>query len=291
MKIHEISAKSALHYHRQAKPCHWDLNIYRGCQHRCRYCFAHYSHQWLQSDAFYDEIFVKVNIAEILNGELSGPVSAGQAIAVGGVTDSYQPVERRYRLMRDVLRVLIRQPVPTVLVTKSDLVLRDLDLISVLARKTTVYAGISLSSVDDTLGRILEPGAALPSERIRALRELQRIGCNTTVLYMPVVPGLTDRPEQIDAVYAAAAAARFDTVLPGLLGLQGRTAREFYSFLGKNYPDMVPWYRQLYGNRELFRRYRKGVYACFGAMQQKYSLLPPVPPPPETVEDFAPQLF
>lgn len=272
MKIIEITAGNALHYHHKPQPCHWDLNVYRGCGHRCRYCFAHYSHRWMNSTSFYDDIFVKTNIAECLLQQISALKWQKTPIAVGGVTDSYQPLERYYRLMRDVLKVFIEYPNPVVLVTKSNLILRDLDLIAQLCNKTEVYAGTSLSTVDDRLGTVLEPGASPPSSRLKMLQQLQAVGCYTTVLFMPIIPGLTDNPGQLEAVYRCVSRAGVDSLIPGLLGLKGATADEFTGFLKRYYPEQLDLYQSLYRNGKLDRNYCIKKHRFLSTLQKQFNL-------------------
>lgn len=163
MQIHRITARQALN-HVGGDPYDYDLNIYRGCAHRCRYCFAIYSQEFLKPQAgetnFFEDIFIKDNIVELLERRLASPHWTGAVINIGGVTDSYQPVEAREKRMPEILRLMIRYRNPITISTKSVLMLRDLDLFDELSRLTYVGIASTVTTLDEPVRRVIEPGAA-----------------------------------------------------------------------------------------------------------------------------------
>ncbi|MFC3608089.1 PA0069 family radical SAM protein [Stutzerimonas tarimensis] len=181
------------------------INPYRGCEHGCIYCFARPSHAyWDLSPGldFETRLIAKTNLAERLEAELSKPGYVPQPIALGVNTDAYQPLEREQRLTRQALEVLLRFRHPVHLITKSALVLRDLDLLAALAEQRLVSVSVSLTTLDDELKRIMEPRAASPSARLRTLRTLDDAGVPVSVMCAPMIPMINDR--ELEAMLEAA---------------------------------------------------------------------------------------
>jgi len=188
------------------------INPYRGCEHGCVYCFARPNHEYLGFSAgldFESKILVKENAPDLLRRELLSPKWVPQVIAISGVTDAYQPVERRLQLTRRCLEVLVEFQNPVVIITKNELVTRDIDLLGKLAGLDGVLVFISVTSLDSELARELEPRASQPGRRLAAIEALSRGGIPTGALVAPVIPGLTDHemPAIISAVAAAGAVA------------------------------------------------------------------------------------
>ncbi len=184
------------------------INPYRGCEHGCIYCYARPSHNWLGLSSgldFETRIFAKANARDLLAAELDRIRRPPQPIALGTNTDPYQPIERRLALTRSLLEVLLARRTPVSIVTKSALVLRDLDLLSALARAGLVEVYLSLTTLERTLARRMEPRAAAPGRRLEVLRMLAAAGIPTGVLVAPVIPGLTDH--EIERILEAAADA------------------------------------------------------------------------------------
>lgn len=169
MAYQEITCSAAFRRVKGRFPFHWDLNPYRGCGHGCKYCFAVYSHRYLESDAFFDDIYVKTNIVEELEKQLRRPSWTREVINIGGVTDSYQQAEAHYRLMPEILRLLIQYKNPCIISTKSDLILRDFDLIARLAELTYVNVACTITCMDESIRRLLEPGGAPSRNRFGVL--------------------------------------------------------------------------------------------------------------------------
>lgn len=186
----------------------YSINPYRGCEHGCAYCYARPGHQWLGFDAgldFETRILVKHRAAQLLRAELNRPTWRGELLAISGVTDCYQPVERRLQLTRGCLEVLYEAHQATAIVTKNALVARDLDLLAALARQRLVNVNVSVTTLDAELARDLEPRTSPPAARLEAIRQLASAGVPVRVMVAPIIPGLND--EEIPAILAAAAAA------------------------------------------------------------------------------------
>jgi DNA repair photolyase len=182
------------------------INPYRGCEHGCIYCFARPNHEYLGFSAgldFETKILVKEDAPELLRRELLSPRWEPQVIAMSGVTDAYQPIERRLQLTRRCLEVLVEFRNPVVIITKNELVARDIDLLAELAKVDGVLVFISVTSLDPELARELEPRASQPSRRLAAIRELAAAGIPVATLVAPVIPGLTDH--EMPSILAAVA--------------------------------------------------------------------------------------
>jgi DNA repair photolyase len=199
-------------------PFEQSINPYRGCEHGCIYCYARPSHGYLNLSAgldFETKLFAKTNAAELLRKELARPGYRVSPINLGANTDPYQPIERQYRITRQVIEVLAEHRHPLTIVTKSALIERDIDLLAPLARDNLVYAFVSVTSLDNRLSAKLEPRASAPHRRIEALRTLHAAGVPCGVLVAPIIPMLTDRwIEQIlEQAHAAGARMAGYTVL------------------------------------------------------------------------------
>ncbi|MDR2870559.1 MAG: radical SAM protein [Deferribacteraceae bacterium] len=274
MKITEIACKSALHHH-QSKwlPFEWDLNVYRGCTHGCKYCYAMYSHSYIDNSTtenYFRETFVKSNIVEQLAKELASPKWKGELINLGGVTDNYQHAEAKYKLMPDIWRLLIKHKNPVVISTKSDLILRDYDLIAALARVASVQIAVTVTTADYGMQRLLEPGAVDADRRFIVLREFSKF--TTTGLHMmPVIPYMTDCYDNIDSLMAIAASCKVSYVLPAIMNLRGATRQAFFDFLLKKQPAVQPEMLKLYGkDKTLMKAYKKKLYAVIRERMSHY---------------------
>jgi DNA repair photolyase len=186
-------------------PFRFSINPYRGCEHGCAYCYARPTHETLGMNAgldFETKILVKFEAPSLLRKELCHPRWQCEPIMISGVTDCYQPAERRFRLTRGLLEVLLEARQPACMITKNSLVLRDLDLLAPLARQRLVSLALSITTLDADLARTLEPRTATPAAKLRAIRELSAAGVPVRVMVAPIIPGLTD--EEIPAILAAA---------------------------------------------------------------------------------------
>jgi DNA repair photolyase len=246
----EVEARSVInHVPGGGRPFDWTINPYRGCMHACVYCFARPTHTYLEMDAgrdFETKIVVKVNAPQVLRRELAARRWKGEHIAMGTGTDPYQRVEGRYRLMRGILEALVDARNPFSILTKGTLILRDVDLLQRAAEVTSVSAAFSIGTLDERVWRETEPGTPSPRARMQAVRELNEAGIPTGVMLAPILPGISDAPEQIRAVVEAAIDARATHVSPIFLHLRPGVREEFLPWLEEHHPDLVERYRRLY---------------------------------------------
>ncbi len=214
------------------------INPYRGCEHGCAYCFARPTHAYLGLSPgldFESKLFVKPEAANLLERELSAPGYRPKVIAIGTNTDPYQPIERRYKVMRHILEVLDRAGHPVGIVTKSALVLRDLDILAHMAERKLAKVALSVTTLDAELARKMEPRAATPMRRLEALRRLAQAGVPTAVMVAPIVPALNDM--EIERILDAAQTAGVKEAGYVLLRLPLEVRDLFREWLMANYPD------------------------------------------------------
>ncbi len=214
------------------------INPYRGCEHGCVYCFARPTHAYVGLSPgldFETEIFVKEGAAQLLERELSAPNYTPRTIAIGSNTDPYQPMERRYRVMRQILEVLARAHHPVAIVTKSALVLRDLDLLAPMARDGLVKVAISVTTLDAKLARIMEPRAASPMRRLETIEKLATAGVPVAVMTAPIIPAIND--DEIETILTRAYAAGAREAGYILLRLPHELRQLFGEWLTTHFPD------------------------------------------------------
>ena len=214
------------------------INPYRGCEHGCVYCFARPSHAYMGLSAgldFETKLFVKPDAAAQLARELAAPGYRPRPIAIGTNTDPYQPIERRYRLMPDILDILEQTGHPVAIVTKSSLILRDLDRLKALNERNLIKVAISVTSLDGKLARALEPRAASPKRRLETIEKLTEAGIPTSVLVAPIIPALND--SELEAILKATYEAGAREAGTILLRLPNEVSALFQDWLVKHYPD------------------------------------------------------
>jgi DNA repair photolyase len=214
------------------------INPYRGCEHGCVYCFARPTHAYLGMSPgldFESKLFMKPNAPELLERELSAPGYEPKTIAIGTNTDPYQPIERQYKIMRRILEVLERAGHPVGIVTKSTLVLRDLDILARMAQRDLVKVALSVTTLDPKLARIMEPRAPTPSRRLDALQQLAKAGVPTAVMVAPVIPAINDA--EIERILEAAVANGVRHAGYVLLRLPLEIRDLFSEWLKENFPD------------------------------------------------------
>jgi DNA repair photolyase len=214
------------------------INPYRGCEHGCVYCFARPTHAYLGLSPgldFESKLFVKPEAAELLEKELAHPKYSPRVIAIGTNTDPYQPIERRYKVMRRILEVLDRTNHPVGIVTKSALVLRDLDILANMAQRNLVKVALSVTTLDPELARKMEPRAATPMRRLETLRRLAQAGVPTTVMVAPIIPAINDM--DIERILEAAKMAGVKSAGYVLLRLPLEVRDLFQEWARANYPD------------------------------------------------------
>jgi DNA repair photolyase len=221
------------------------INPYRGCEHGCVYCFARPTHAYLGLSAgldFESRLFMKPDAPALLENELSASGYVPKMIAIGTNTDPYQPIERTHKIMRGILEVLERAGHPVGIVTKSALVVRDIDILARMARRHLVKVALSVTTLDPKLARTMEPRAATPARRLDALRQLADAGIPTSVMIAPVIPALNDN--EIERILAAAAQAGVKEAGYILLRLPLEVRDLFREWLIANFPDR---YRHVFG--------------------------------------------
>ena len=233
-------------------PFSWQINPYRGCEFACKYCYARYTHEFMEMRdglSFEHKIYVKKHAAWLLRQELK-QVRAGQSIAIGTATDPYQPAERKFGITRAVMEEFARhEGLSLGLVTKSDLIVRDLDLLRTIAAKNRLRIHITVTTTDANLARILEPRAPRPDLRFSAVKKLIAAGISTSVNCAPILPGITDSPKELESVVRASAAAGALSVAAIPLFLKPCSAKVFMPFLEEQFPHLIPLYQARYKDR------------------------------------------
>src|SRR5829696_5935287 len=237
-EYHEIPCKSALN-RVSGMPFRWSLNPYRGCLHGCHYCYALATHPYLGLNAdedFATKIVVKSNMPEVLRHELRKPSWTRQRVAIGTATDAYQPCEGRYRLTRQCLEALRDADTPVSIVTKSTLILRDLDLLSELAKGPGATVYFTITTLDPDLWRLLEPGTPPPLKRLQVMQRLADAGVPCGVFLAPILPGITDSAASIAAVAAAAKAQGAVSFGSAVLRLVPDVKEHYFGFIASSFP-------------------------------------------------------
>lgn len=273
-RYQEVTCRSALN-RVEGMPFNWTLNPYRGCTHACEYCFARrYQTQFElgPGDHFSTFIFVKINLVEVLKGELDRPSWTREQVAVGTATDPYQPIEGHYKLTRRSLEALLAARTPIGLVTKGPMVVRDADLLAEIGRRCGCTVYLSVPTVDEDAWNALEPGTAHPLQRLRAVRALREAGVNAGVLMAPVVPGFTTQPAKLEATIKAIADHGAAFMGANLMYLKGGTREHFMSFLAREFPHMVDGYNRLYAGAYAKSEYVTSVRTMIAMLQDRYEL-------------------
>jgi DNA repair photolyase len=230
-------------------PFKWSINPYRGCYHQCRFCYARRSHTYLEEDGvarWGSRLFVKINAAAVVRSELAKRSWKRESIAIGTVTDPYQPIEGRYRITRGILEALRDYQSPAGITTRSPLVVRDIDVLQELSRVAHAGVSISIATLDEHLAREIEPTVAPPLQRLRAVRLLAEAGICVNVALAPVLPNITDAPASIEAVVRAAREAGAAKVWHNTLYLHDITRESFFNYLREYRPELIATYAQLY---------------------------------------------
>jgi DNA repair photolyase len=233
-------------------PFSWSLNPYMGCAHRCTFCYVRAFE--LRADRPADDrygrsIRVKVNVAEVLRKELVRRSWKREQVAIGAATDPYQPCEGRYRLTRQCLEALADAGNPFSLITRGPMVVRDADVLQEASSRAAVTVTLSVPTLDDRVWRTTEPGTAPPLRRLEAVGRLAAAGIETSVAMAPILPGISDRPEQLEEVVRAAREAGAQSIWANLVYLKPGTREHFLESLARDWPELVPRYERLYAGR------------------------------------------
>ncbi len=254
-------------------PYKWDLNIYRGCSHSCEYCFAMYSHKYIEGNYnFTKDIVVKTNIAEKLEMKLRSKTWKGEVVNLGGVTDSYQELESEYKIMPEILKLLIKYRTPAFISTKSDLILRDFDLLEELARVAHVSVAETIVTVDDEIRKKIEPGASPINNRFKVLKEFATTNVTTGLHLMPIIPYITDNIENLEKIYYYAKRCNVDYVLPSVLNLKGITKPNFMKMVQKQFPEKYNDISSICKTGFCSKEYRVLLYEKINILKEKYHI-------------------
>src|SRR5690242_11066805 len=274
----DLPARSALNRESsQRMPFAWTLNPYRGCEFGCKYCYARYTHEFMEMHEgleFEQKIFAKLGSPDLLRAELRRARDGGQSIALGTATDPYQPAEKQFEVTRGMLEVFGEfEGLDFSITTKSTLILRDLDLLVPLARRHRLSVHITVTTVDSRLARLLEPKAPPPLKRLEAVRQLVSAGIRTGVNAAPIIPGLTDAPAQLEALARVAAEHHAQFLFGNVLFLMPSAMAQFMPFLEREYPQLVQRYRKLYRHSAyLPAEYKDGISRLIAELRARYGL-------------------
>jgi DNA repair photolyase len=227
----------------------WSLNPYMGCVHRCSFCYVRAFERRADrpaDDGYGRSIRVKINVAEVLAGELARPSWKREAVAIGAATDPYQPAEGRYRLTRRCLQVLWAARNPLSIVTRGPMIVRDVDVLQAAAARAEVHVSFSVPTLDPDVWRRTEPGTAPPRQRLRALQRLVEAGIDAGVGMAPILPGISDDPARLAEVVRAAREAGATGLWCNVLHLRPGTREHFLESLARHWPALLPRYERLY---------------------------------------------
>jgi DNA repair photolyase len=257
-------------------PFAWTINPYRGCEFACKYCYARYTHEFMEmrdGADFEQKIFIKQHAADLLRQELRH-VKPGEEIAIGTATDPYQPAERRFEVTRAILEEFsLHRGFQIGIVTKSNLVVRDTDLLRALSAHNKVFVNLTITTLNTDLARILEPRAPRPDLRLEAMRQLNQAGVPAGVICAPVLPGITDSPRDLEALVRAVAESGGKYIFANSLFLKPSSAAVFMPFLEKEFPQLAESYRDRFKDRAfLSTPYRKRLSQLMVRLRQKYGI-------------------
>ena len=254
----------------------WSLNPYMGCVHRCTFCYVrHFEHRSDRpsDDRYGTSIRVKTNVAEVLRKELARASWQPEHVAIGAATDPYQPAEGRYRLTRACLEALRDAANPFSIITRGPMIVRDLDVLVEAAARASVAVTFSIPTLDDDVWRKTEPSTAHPRQRLRALKTLVDNGVDARVGMAPILPGISDRPDQLREVVRAARDAGATGIWANLLFLRPGTREHFLQHLVEDWPEQLPQYQELYSSRAyLGAEHAKPVRAAVGALAREFEI-------------------
>ena len=297
IRYFSAAARSVLNGPETTGMGYWSVNPYVGCAFGCAYCYARYAHRYVTERrgeasvaaegmpswlAFERRIFVKRNAPDLLRSALRRPrggrphpmIARREAVVVGTATDPYQPAERRFRVTRGLLEALAEHDgLRVVIITKSPLVTRDADVLARLATRSSVSVHVSLITLDRELARRIEPRAPTPESRLRAIARLREAGIDVSVNVMPVLPGITDRPSDLEALVRAIAEAGATHAGACALRLQSEARKRYLPFIEAEFPHLAARYRTSYARGyQVGERYRAGLRRVFGELCARYGV-------------------
>ena len=289
MKIKEINAKSILRKYKTIDSwfiSKYGMNLYRGCNHNCIYCDGR-SEKYRVLGLFGSDIEVKTNALEILSSELKKgkefkvPFNKGFIMIGGGVGDSYQPAEEKYEITRKTLKLLNKHNLPVHILTKSNLINRDFDILKEINENTKAIISMSFSSVEENISKIFEPNVPSPKERLQTLLKFKKEGFLTGMFLLPVIPYISDNPRFIEESIKNAKEIGLDYVIFGGMTLKsGKQKDYFYKILKKEYPDLITNYENIYKNDKWgnpSKEYYHSINNTFSFISRKYRINKRIP--------------
>ena len=283
MLIKEIKAKSVLRKSKKVDSwflIKYGMNLYRGCAHNCVYCDGRSEGYYVEGE-FGEEVTVKVNAIDVLERELDSkrkrkPLKHYFVGMVGGVGDSYQPLEKKYKLTRQTLNLLYEKKFPVHILTKSILVERDIDIIKRINEQNRAIVSFSFSSVDDKISSVFEPGVPSPRERLNTLAKFKKEGIACGMYLLPVIPFVTDMPKVMEESVKKAKENNLDFIVFGGMTLkEGRQKDYFMKVLNENYPEFLPQYANIYLKSkwgESTKEYAESIHRTFNLLSKKYKI-------------------
>jgi len=258
-------------------PFAWTINPYRGCEFGCKYCYARYTHEFMEmwdGKDFERKIYAKVVAPELLGTELRKAKDKGLPIALGTATDPYQPAEKQFEITRKLLRVFFEfEGLEFSITTKSALILRDLELISRISTRHRFSVHMTVTTVEERLARLLEPKAPPPAKRLDAVRQLSEAGIRVGVNAMPILPGLNDSDKSLDALACAASKAGAKFLYGNILFLTPSAMKQFMPFMEREFPRLVKRYRKLYARSAYLNgEYKNRMTRLIDDLRTRYGL-------------------
>ena len=272
--VREVKAKSVIN-RVQGMPFSWSINPYRGCRHACVYCYARPTHEFLgldTGDEFQELIFAKSNAPEVVRRELARPNWKKETVVIGTATDPYQQAESGCRITRGILEAFRDWSNPVAITTKSPMILRDLDLLAAINGVADVTVCLTITTTDERIWKQLEPTTSKPKKRLEALRTLRENGINAGVLMSPVLPGITDDINHMEATISAAAEYGAAFLSSSVLRLGPGISEYYLPFLEEAYPQLANSYRQLYRGNYAPRYYVDSICKRVDDLRLKYRL-------------------
>jgi DNA repair photolyase len=278
-EYYSLPVRSILnHCDSERVPFAWTVNPYRGCEFGCKYCYARYTHEYMELDGgeFESKIYVKQNAAALTDRDLATEKIWGEHIAIGTATDPYQPAEAEFGNTRAILEKMAeREGLSLSITTKSNRVVRDIDLLKRISERSSITIHMSVTTLRTRLARLLEPRAPRPDLRLEAVTKLREAGINAGVNVMPIVPGLTDREADLDALFRAVRDSGAQWVAANVLFLMPSSWKTFLDFLEQKFPKLARQYREWYrGYGYAPEAYRKEIAVRVEALRRKYGLQP-----------------
>jgi len=273
-----LASRSALNHESSGRmPFAWTLNPYRGCEFGCRYCYARYTHEFMEmrdGRDFERKIYAKDNAPELLRRELCAARDQGLPVALGTATDPYQPAEKQFEITRRMLEVFAGfEGLEFSITTKGVLILRDLDLLEIVARRHRFSVHLTVTTTDVRLARLIEPKAPPPAKRLEAVAALVARRIRAGVNAMPILPGLTDSPRALEDLARQAAEAGAKFLYGNVLFLMPSAMKQFMPFLEREFPELVRRYRKLYARSAYLNgEYKERMTNLIAELRSRYGL-------------------